>query len=95
MSEFLQGANTAIYQYIADIVTMFGFSDKEVKDLALIAKVALSQKLGELDREDWIIQEKNIEAFIYYFPDNTMKEIIKSLRVVEVKFPDNYDFELK
>ncbi len=88
-------ANIAIYQYIADIVTIFGLSDEDIKSLALISRLVLSQSLGEQDKESLNIILENIELFRYYLTDNIVQEIMKAKRVVDVKVPDNRIIKFK
>lgn len=90
-------ANREIYEYIADIVSVLGISADEVKDLALISRVALNQNIEGISREQLEVIYNKAKEYSYFIHNNIVEEGIKALRVIEVELPDIYvgDFKWK
>lgn len=78
-------ANEAIYQYIADIISILEISLEKVKELALISRVVLSQNINEIDQDELRIIIHSIEEYDHYIKNNIQREIIETLRIM-IKF---------
>lgn len=88
-------ANEEIYQYIADIIAFLGLSTEEVKDLAFISRVSLSQNLSGASRDDLKVLQDKAKSFSHYIRNEFAEEGIKALRVVVVELPDNEALNFK
>ena len=82
-------ANGEIYQYIAEIMLVLGLSTEEVKDLAFISRVSLSQNLSGASRDDLKVLQDKAKLFSHYIGNDLAEEGIKALRVVVVELPDD------
>lgn len=89
--------NEEIYEYIADIVAILGLSTGEVKDLALISRLALSQSVLGVSREHLMILMDKANAYSHYIKSKFVGEVIQSLRVIAIEIPDGEvrDFKWK
>lgn len=78
-----------IYQYLADISSILGFSISEVKNLAFVSRVVLSQNLSCASRENLYFLLDRFDSFEHYLMDISNRDIIRLLRVIAVELPDN------
>lgn len=82
-------ANKEIYKYIADTITVLGLSGKDVKGLALVSKVSLSQNLsGVSDNELKVLGDK-VKEYGHYIRSDLVEKVFAKLRVVAVEVPDD------
>lgn len=89
LANIMGTANEEMYQYIADIIAVLGLSTKEVKDLAFISRVSLSQNISSASRDDLNVLLDKAKSFGHYIRNVLVEEGIKALRVVVVELPDN------
>jgi hypothetical protein len=86
-------ANEEIYEYIADIVTILGISEKNIKELALVAMLALSQRIDGIGREALVVVQDNAKGYSHYFKseftEDRQKDRQKALRVIVVELHDS------
>lgn len=82
-------ANEEIYQYIGDIIAVLGLSIEEVKNLAFITQVSLSQSLLGVSRDDLKVLLDKAKSFGHYIRNDFAEKGIKALRLVVVELPDN------
>lgn len=82
-------ANEEIYQYIADIIAVLGLSLEEVRNLALISRVSLSQSLLGISRDDYKVLKDKSKVFNHYISILGKKEEIRASRVIAVELSDN------
>ncbi len=82
-------ANVEIYEYIADIVTILGISEKSIKELALVAMLALSQRIDGIGREDLEVVQDKAKGYSHYFKSEFAEDSQKALRVIVVELHDS------
>lgn len=90
-------ANVTLYEYIADVVTILGLSSAEVKLIAMISKIALSQRVEGVKREERIMLLKKLRSFSHYLNGSMAEDLLSETRVIAVNFPDSsvVDFKWK
>jgi|BioPla2DNA2_1021312.scaffolds.fasta_scaffold28538_3 hypothetical protein len=82
-------ANEEIYEYIADIVTILGISERSIKELALVARLALSQRIDGIGREALEVLQDKAKGYSHYFKSEFTEDSQKALRVIVVELHDN------
>lgn len=82
-------ANKEIYTYIADAITVLGVSGKDVKGLALVSKVSLSQNLSGVSDDDLKVLGYKVREYGQYIRSDLVEEVFAKLRVVAVEVPDD------
>ena len=88
-------ANKEIYKYIADAITVLGVSGKDVKGLALVSKVSLSQNLSGVSDDDLKVLGDKVKEYGHYIRSDLVEEVFAKLRVVAVDVPDNKAIHFK
>lgn len=82
-------ANEEIYEYIADIVTILGISEKNIKALALVAMLALSQRIDGIGCEALEVVLDKAKGYSHYIKSEFTEDIKKTLRVIVVELHDS------
>ncbi|RHT96415.1 hypothetical protein DW721_03370 [Clostridium sp. AM27-31LB] len=82
-------ANKEIYKYIADAITVLGVSGKDVKGLAFVSKVSLSQNLSGVSDDDLKVLGDKVKEYGHYIRSDLVEKVFAKLRVVAVEVPDN------
>lgn len=90
-------ANEEIYEYISDMIAILGMSSEDIKKLALISRLALSQNVEGISREQLKIVQDKIKGYGHYIKSNIVEDGIKALRVIAVELHDSdaRDFKWK
>lgn len=88
-------ANLEIYGYIADLVTILGIDSEKLKSLAVISRIALSQTITGMDREQFEMGNGSVKKYGHYFRSNIAEQITNTLRTIAVELPEDNIFDLK
>lgn len=90
-------ANAEIYEYIAELVAVFGIDKDRLLTLSTVARVALCQNINCMEKKEMDNFQRCAKFFKHYIKSEILEIGIKSLREIIVEIPDSEarDFKWK
>lgn len=82
-------ANTDVYDYIAGLISIINIDKNRIRDLSIIAKIALCQKVYDIKNNELDKFKIMIDEYKHYIKPRILEERFKKLRRIIVELEDS------